>query len=132
MKQQIVYEIIRRLKDDPKLMKKVKVFALIGFLGILVTGTLAIWAGVSAIRYVASSTHQVIQSQVAHDQVENIKTELSGLPKLRPLHCWGKAQSLMSVQPWIERPAIDNLAHLKSECFEQNTSNKDSNGELSI
>lgn len=117
MKHAIFYEIIRKLKSKPALRRKLKVFAVIGVTCFLVVGALAIWAGVSAVKYVATSTNQVISSPTTQDQIQNAKTELQKL-QFQPLNCWGKAQSLMAVQPWLERPALDNLKNLKVACLE--------------
>ena len=118
MKQIILFEILNKLKDKPKLMRNIKIFAAVGIVVFLVTGTLMIWAGVSAYNYVASSANQFIQAPFAQSQFENIKTELKDIPKLQAINCWGKAQSLLAVQPWLERPTLDNLTNLKAACFE--------------
>lgn len=81
------------------------------------TGALAIWAGVSAIGYVADKANIVMQAPQTAAQVENLKTELGEL-NFQPLNCWGKAQSLLTVEPWLTRPALDNLKNLKVACFE--------------
>ena len=119
MKQDVIIELIRKVKSQPSLMRKAKIFVAVGVVGFFITGVLLVWAGVSAVKFVASQTSELTQSPVAKEQVEKLKTELNGLPRLKPLACWGKVQSLMAVQPWIERPAIDNLINLKVACLEQ-------------
>ncbi len=119
MKQDIIFQVLRKIKAKPDLMRKLKIFAVLGVVGFLITGALAIWAGVSAFNYVASKTSEVIQSPTTQVQVENVKIELKRLPRFQALNCWNKAQSLMAVQPWLERPAIDNLVNLKVACLEQ-------------
>jgi hypothetical protein len=118
MKQSDFLEILVKLKSKPGLMRKVKIFAAVGIVGLLATGALVIWAGVSAINYVASSAHQAVESPVTQGHVENLKTEINGLPKFQAISCWSKAQTLLAVHPWLERPALDNLANLKVACFE--------------
>ena len=118
MKQDIIYEVLRRLKAKPGLMRKVKIFAAVGVVGFLITGALVIWAGVSTFNYVASKTTEVIHSNVVSAQVENLKLEAKDFPKFQLLSCWGKAQSLMAVEPWLARPALDNLKNLKVSCLE--------------
>ena len=51
MKHTILYEIMRKLKSKPALKRKLKVIAAIGVTCLLVLGGLAIWAGVSAVKY---------------------------------------------------------------------------------
>jgi len=118
MKQDLIYEVIRKLKAKPDLMRKLKIFLAIGIVGLLMTGAIAIWAGVSAFNYVASKTKEVIHSSPALAQVENLKSEAEQLPKFQASSCWGKAQSLLAVEPWLTRPALDNLKNLKVACLE--------------
>lgn len=118
MKQNLVYQLFRKLRTRPDLMRKMKVFLAIGIVGLFITGALAIWAGVSAFNYVATKTNEVIQSPTALAKVKSLKTEAMQLPKFQALSCWGKAQSLMAVEPWLVRPALDNLKNLKVACLE--------------
>lgn len=120
MKKSIFLEIIRELKAKPHLMRKVRIFAVVGIVGFFVTGALAIWAGASAISYVADKANVVMPSPQTAAQVESLKNEVKGL-SLQPLNCWGKAQSLMAVEPWLARPALDNLKNLKVACLEATT-----------
>jgi hypothetical protein len=119
MKNVIFYEIMRELKAKPKLMKKLKIFLIVGVVGVVLTGVLAVWAGITAINYVASTAGQVIQSPIAKDQVETLKAEVEGIAKFQALSCWTKAQSLLAVQPWLEKPVQENLHSLKLACFEE-------------
>jgi hypothetical protein len=120
MKQIIVLEIIRKLKSKPELMRKVKIIAVVGVVGFVLTGALAIWAGIATMSYIATKATTVIQSPQTATHIENLKGEVKSLG-LQPLNCWGKAQSLMAIEPWLARPALDNLRHLKVACFEATT-----------
>lgn len=77
-------------------MRKIKLFALAGFASVLLLGGLTIWAGISAVQAVSTKFTASVQ----------------------PLPCWNKAQSLIALQPWMERPALDHLAALKVACLE--------------
>lgn len=44
MKKLILFELLRKFKTQPKLMRKVKIFALVGVAGFLLVSTLAVWA----------------------------------------------------------------------------------------
>lgn len=112
-----LFEILRKLRTKPSLMKKLKIFAVVGVFGFLVTGALAVWAGLSALSYIANKTTAVIQSPQTATHIESLKTEVKGL-RLQPLNCWGHAQTLMAVEPWLSRPALDNLKNLKVACIE--------------
>jgi len=117
MKRQLILEILRKLKEKPHLMRKVKIFAIVGIVGFLITGALAIWAGISAVSYVATKANQVIQSPQGAAQVAALKSEVTGISGLQPLGCWNKAQSLMAFEPWLARPVLANLQSLKVACF---------------
>lgn len=117
MKKIILFEILRNLKSKPALMRKVKIFAVVGLVGFVIISGLAIWAGVSAVKYVVASTNQAISSPQAQEQLINVKSELSKL-QFQPLSCWQKTQSLMAVEPWLARPAFDNLKNLKVACLD--------------
>jgi hypothetical protein len=119
MKQDIFFELSKKLKSQPKLRQKIMIFAVVEIIGLFTMGAFAVWAGISFINYVASSASQAIQSPIAQSQVERAKEELKSLPKLQLVSCWGKAQSLLAVQPWIEQAALVNLTDLKLACFEQ-------------
>ena len=84
MKQTLLIEIFRRLKANPNLMRRAKGFALVAVLGLFVTGGVAIWVGVSAINYFASSANQVLESPVAQAHVGTLKAELKGLLNFQP------------------------------------------------
>ena len=118
MRHDIIYAALRKLKARPDLMRKVKIFAAVGAVGFVITAALVTWAGVSAFNYVASKATEVIHSPAALAQVENLKSEAKGFSKFQLLSCWGKAQSLIAVEPWLARPALDNLWNLKVACLE--------------
>lgn len=120
MKQLILLEILKKLKDRPDLLRKAKVLAAVGAIGLFATGALAIWAGVSAINYVAKQANVLMQSPQVTTNIESLKTEAKGL-RFQPLNCWVKAQGLMAVEPWLLRPALENLKNLKMACLEAST-----------
>lgn len=117
MKQVIFFEILRKLKSKPALMRKVKFFAAIGVVGIVLVGGLTIWAGIATVKYAVATASQVVSSPTTQNQLSNVKADLQQI-QFQPLNCWGKAQSLMTVQPWLEKPALDNLRNLKVACLD--------------
>ena len=121
MNKYLLFSIWEKLKANPKLLKKAKVFVVVGIAGFVVVVSLGIWAGVSAIGYVASSASKVVQSPIAQSHFDNLSAELKEFPAFQPASCWEMSYSLLAVQPWLERPAIDNLTHLKMACFMKET-----------
>ena len=117
MKNQILRKVLHNLKTKPHLLRKVKIFAAVGLVGFLVLGSLLVWAGFSTLRYIANQANQIVLSPNIQAQVETLKTEVKGMTILRPLNCWDRAQSLLAIQPWLERPALDNFLNLKVACL---------------
>jgi hypothetical protein len=116
MKKIIFLEVIRKLKSDAALMKKAKSLAIAGLVGFVLIGGLTLWAGVSAFKYLASSINQVVSSPIAQVKLQTFKDEIQRMD-FQSLDCWGKAQSLAAMQPWIEKPALENLRTLKVACL---------------
>lgn len=103
-------------------MKRLRIFAMIGVIGLFVAGGLATWGAFTSLNYVASKADQLIQSSEAQESFQSLKETVQGFSKDKALNCWNKAQGLLSVQPWLERPAVDNLANLKVACLDQRSS----------
>lgn len=119
MKKYIFYELMRNLRSKPELLRKMKIFAVVGAFGFLVVGSLVIWAGISAFGFVTNVAKEVIQSPRTSMHVENIKSEAKEISTaLMGVNCWDKAQSLMTLDPWLQKPALDNLNSLIATCFE--------------
>lgn len=115
MKQPELLKLIEQLKNKPSLLRKLKIFAIIGAAGLIVTSALLIWAGVAAYTYVADKAGAV----TTIEQVDKFGSQIqAGLLGLDPMTCWEKAQTLMAVEPWLQKPAIENLNNLKLACVQ--------------
>ena len=105
---------------DPKegLMQKrnfkklVAVFLGVGSLVLVAVTALAIWAGVAAFNYLSEN----VQAPAVSAQVEDLKNGFEQLPPLAKVGCWDKAQSLLNIEAWLERPVADNFNQLKLAC----------------
>lgn len=117
MKRLIIFEILRKLKSKPELMRKAKILAVVGLVGFVFVGGLAIWAGIAAFQYAVTTANQAVTSPSIQSHVQNAKAEFKQI-QLNPLNCWNKAQSLMAVQPWFEQPALNLLQNLKVACLD--------------
>ena len=121
MKQLIMLEVVKRIKRIPNFKRKLKIFAVVGVLGFFVTTGLLIWAGVAAFNFASDKAAQVMHSPQTSAQVESLKTKASEFSTVKAAGCWAKAQSLVAVEPWLVRPALENLNNLKIACFGQGT-----------
>lgn len=100
--------------------KRLKIFAVVGIVGFFITGGLLIWAGFSAVSYIANTVNH--PSTLA--RVETLKSEVKTLPAITlpsiiAPGCWTHAQSLLQVQPWFEKPLGDHYKNMKIACFTQ-------------
>ncbi len=104
-------------------MKKLKILIGVGLVGVVAVGILTVWAGVAAVGYVATETKEVLQSKTAMTYVEQLRTELNQVSHIQPMSCLHRAQTLLAVQPWLERPALENLMNLKVACLASKPTN---------
>lgn len=116
MKKLILFEFLRKLKSKPAMMRQLKIIVLVGFMGLIFVGGIAIWTGVQAINYVVATTSDAIKSPAIQSQFNVAKREIQQI-QLQPLSCWNKVQSLLAIQPWLEKPALYNFKNLKVACF---------------
>lgn len=122
MKKEIVFKILNKIESNKDLKRKLKKIVVVGIVGFLIISALTIWIGFKAVNYVATKTIEAGQAPIVQGYVNNINSELKTLSKNQIVSCWGKAQSLIGIQVWIERLAIDNLMDLKVACLENNSS----------
>lgn len=120
MKHIILHKLLKRLQTEPQLLRKVKILAIVSVAVVFISGGLLIWAGISAAKYVVAATNQSIKSPEGQQIMKTVNEELKSL-SFQPVTCWGKTQSLFSLQPWIERPVMDNIENLKAACFESSS-----------
>lgn len=121
MKQIVMLELLKKLRSKPHLKRKLKIFLVVGFVGFLITSALVVWAGVAVFNFASNKASQIIESPQASAKVEALKTQATQFSALQAAGCWAKAQSLMAVEPWLLRPALENLGNLKVACFGQST-----------
>ena len=114
MKNMIPPELLAQLRLTPHLKKKLKVFAIVGAIGFAITSALVVWAGVSLVRL---ASHQ-IQAVDVYKHVESLEAKVTSLPTLAAVSCWDKAQSLLTLEPWLTRHITDNFRNLKAACLE--------------
>lgn len=119
MKKTVLLDIISKLRARPDLMRKAKVFVAVGIVGLLVMSGLLIWAGVSTFKFVASKANEVIESPQNAAHLKDLKSGIQGFSAVQALGCWDKAISLMAVEPWVVRPALENLENLKVSCLQK-------------
>lgn len=117
MKHPLLTEVLRALKSKPDILRKLKLFAVVGLVGFVFAGGVAVWAAVSGLKYAVTAANQAILSPAAQSQIHNVRSELQKV-QFQPLNCLGKAQSLLAVQPWLEREALENLRTLKIACLQ--------------
>ena len=118
MKREMLIQIIRKIKAKPALLRKFKIFIAISFVGLLLTGILAIWAGFAVLNKAASHANKVIQSPSAQAQIADLKLQAQhGFSQVEPLNCWIRFQSLLAIEPWLARHFLENLNNLKIACI---------------
>jgi len=102
MKKELVYAIFKMIKSNKEFKEKIKIFLAVVIVGVFTTSAITVWFGFKAFNYVATKTKEVGQTLV--------------------VNCWGKVQSLIGIQVWIERSVIDHIIELKTACLDNNSS----------
>jgi hypothetical protein len=115
----ILPELYNKLKANPQIMRKLKIFLGITFIGFLLVCALVIWGGVTAVRGVAN----LGANPNVQEKVVALGTEIKNLPALAKVGCWDKAQSLLSIKVWLEKPVAENFKELTLACSGKNTTN---------
>jgi cytoskeletal protein RodZ len=100
-----------------KKRKKIKTYLVLAFCSFVLVLGLVAWAGIAAVEYVASAATQTLLPTAATQQISQLKEESKILSTFQPMTCLHKAQSLISVQPWLEQSVSLNLLDLKAACF---------------
>ena len=95
MKKVIFYEFIKLWKEKPKFRRTIKIFVMIGTLGIFVISGFVIWGSISLFNYMASETKRPTDLPLTGE------TKAQELPVPAVRTCFGQAHSLMALQPWI-------------------------------
>lgn len=113
MRRLILFEILRRIGWPPPLARRLKIFVGIGLFTVFLAGGLVVWGLVAGVRHIAG----VGQSFDVQAKAQAITTEVRDLPALIQVGCWQKAQTLLSVSVWLEKPIADNLKNLKTACL---------------
>jgi cell division protein FtsX len=121
MKKYVLYEILNRVRGRPDLLRKLKIFAAFGFVGLLLSSVFAVWLGVTAIGYVSNKATEIVQSPQASEQIEKLKTGVQGLSAVQTVTCWSRAQRLLAFEPWLTQSALGNLIMLKDACLGSST-----------
>ena len=103
----------------PRLLRKVKIFAAVFVVGIAITGGAAVWAGMAALGYVSNVAEKAMLSPTTTTAVENLREEAGKLSLAKPAECWNQAQTLLSVEPWLQSPLREILQDLGSACFQE-------------
>ena len=99
-------------------MRKITLFqVLAGTTGVLAFAGIIIWSSVSLINYAISSTSELMNSPKVQNHIEKAKDKIERI-QFKPQSCWNEAQNLLSLQPWLQHPPLDNLKGLSVSCME--------------
>ncbi len=106
-------ELLKKLKTNHQLKRKLKIFLAVGLVGSLMVGALVVWAGLATFKSVASlGTNPNVQKKVL-----KLESEMQNLPTLTKAGCWPTAQSLLNIEVWLEKPFVENVDSIKLACL---------------
>lgn len=105
----IAYEFFKIIQSNQKWKRRLKIFAIVSVTGLVVGLGMFIWAGVSAVSYVASNINQV---QVPLPQLSD-----QLVPQVSGSKCLVQLQSMANFQVWTNNPPAQNFQIIKDACF---------------
>lgn len=117
MKPYLISEILRSLKSNPQVFRKLKIFLAVGLVFVSVLGGIVIWAGYSLFKGLVVTSDKLISSESAQTSWEAVQTRVT-IFQNRHQDCITKGQSLFSLQPWMEKSFGTNLQELKNQCLQ--------------
>ncbi len=106
-------ELLYKYKANPQVAKKIKMFIGVTLVGFILVCALVIWGGVTVVRQVANFGG----NPNVQEKVVTLGTEIKKLPAMAKVGCWDKAQSLLNIKVWIEKPLADNFKEFKQACL---------------
>lgn len=110
MKKLLLHLLLHRASASPKLKRKIKIFAALSLVGVFLAGGLLVLASAAVFDYAARNV-------VSAQSLQQAGQKLTGdQPLLRP-GCLGKAQSMLSLTHWLEKPLQKSFLELKQACL---------------
>ena len=103
MKKLLLHLLLKKAGARARIGKAIGIVAALSFAGVIVAGTLAVWAGVAAFDYATTAVTTVAAIEE---------------PLLRP-GCLEKARSMLSLSLWLESPLQLNFREIKNACVEK-------------
>jgi hypothetical protein len=113
MNHTLFVELLRKLKSNPQLKRKFKIFLGFGLAGTLLVGAFVVWAGIATFKSVAN----IGANPTVQEKVTKLETEIQNLPALAKVDCWTTVQSLLDFQVWFEKPISENINNITTACF---------------
>jgi len=94
-------------------MKKFKILVGVGLIAALLTGALALYAGVAAVRHLAKLGNDLPVAQHA----QALKSTVESLPNIAKTECLGTAQGLLNLDKLLSTPLKESLQNLSQACL---------------
>ena len=114
----ILLELLKLIRFDRGIKRKLKIFATIGAIGLVISIGITVWIGMSALRYVSTR----LETFDAQDKFQRVETYFQSLPSFSIAGCVDGAQTLMSHNGWQSIPIKDYYVNLKRACLKDKES----------
>ncbi len=115
MKTKDILKLLYRIK---KKAKSVPFFAISTALGGLsLIAILTIWTRLSAVDWNAPKKIVIASSSFLSEKVDQFNKDINTLSRFNLKACLVEVESLIGIQPWIEREPTQNLLQLRDTCL---------------
>ena len=124
MKHRIAGMIFDRVRRSPKLGKRLLLVLGIGVAAFAVIAGVGIWFSVAMVGKtleLAKSDNVTQLVAQAEEQMQQLPETLDEVPAVIKPGCIDQAQSMLSLQIWLEQPIGDNVKTLREACWSGQT-----------
>lgn len=124
MKHRIAGMIFDRVRRSPKLGKRLLLVLGIGVSAFAVIAVVGIWFSVAMVGKtleLAKSDNVTQLVAQAEEQMQQLPETLDEVPAVIKPGCIDQAQSMLSLQVWLEQPIGDNVKTLREACWSGQT-----------
>jgi hypothetical protein len=100
-----------------KKIRNFKAFVCIALVGLIFVGGFITWAGISILSNINVVASRALNFAPIQQQIQVIQKEIPQITNFHFFNCLEKAQNLISLQPWLEKPVASHFEDIRNSCF---------------
>ncbi len=117
MKKYIIYYFLKQLSVFPKLKKKIRIFAAIASVFVILTGSFLVWGAYTVITTLANTATAVAQEAKIQDAPNLLRQKVQNFYQNNLEQCVSSATGLMDFEKLITGQGFILVRDVVSKCF---------------